>query len=63
MIFIRVTAVKAGLRKHSIPLDNDKNIRFSYYERGVKIPGQASMVFVHGFSSSKESWITLVDVR
>ena len=57
-----MNALKAGLKKCSLPLNIDKSARFSYYEKGTKVPGQSSMVFIHGFSSNKEAWVSLVDV-
>jgi len=34
-----------------------------YAERGHRRPGHASLVFVHGLSSSKDSWSHVIDVR
>jgi hypothetical protein len=61
-VFCRLQSLDAGVKKHFLPLDDKQNTIFSYYEKGVKIPGQSSMVFVHGFSSNKESWLTLMGV-
>jgi hypothetical protein len=61
-LFFRLNALKAGLKKRCLPIDSNKSTRFSYYEKGLKIPGQSSMIFIHGFSSNKETWVSLVNV-
>lgn len=61
-VFYRFSAFQAGLKKRFLSLDNDKNITFCYYEKGSRVPGQSSMIFIHGFSSSKEAWCSLIEV-
>ncbi len=61
-MFFRLKALKAGLKNCSLPIDGNKTTRFSYYEKGSRIPGQSTMIFIHGFSSSKEAWVSLVEV-
>ncbi|CAF1248596.1 unnamed protein product [Rotaria sp. Silwood1] len=33
---------------------------FSYCEKGSKVDGQPTIVFVHGLSSNKETWLPIV---
>jgi hypothetical protein len=61
-VFFRLNALEAGVKRGFLPLDSDKSTIIMYYEKGLRIPGQSSMVFVHGFSSNKESWLSLVEV-
>lgn len=35
---------------------------FSYSEKGVKDHGKPTIVFVHGLSSNKETWIPIIKV-
>jgi hypothetical protein len=60
--FFRLSALQAGLKKRFLLLNNNKNLRFCYYEKGLRIPGQSSMIFIHGFSSNKEAWLSLIEV-
>ncbi|CAF1618117.1 unnamed protein product [Rotaria magnacalcarata] len=59
-LYYEITAAAAGVKKHSLSIDNDKKTIFSYYEKGKQVPGQSSMIFIHGFSSNKESWLSLL---
>ena len=45
-----------------MPIDNDSSAAFSYSEKGVKIDGKPSIVFVHGVSSNKETWLPIIKV-
>ncbi len=58
----RLSIVGTGITKRSLVIDDDQNIIFSYYEKGSKILEQPSIIFIHGFSASKESWLSLVKV-
>jgi len=58
----RLSIVGTGITKRSLVIDDDQHIMFSYYEKGSKIPEQPSIIFIHGFSASKESWLSLVKV-
>jgi pimeloyl-ACP methyl ester carboxylesterase len=42
--------------------ENDGSAAFSYSEKGVKVNGKPSIVFIHGFSSNKETWLSIVKV-
>jgi len=42
--------------------DSDGSAAFSYSEKGVKVDGKPSIVFIHGFSSNKETWLPIVKV-
>jgi pimeloyl-ACP methyl ester carboxylesterase len=59
----RFTTYRAGHTKHSLPVDNNGAAAFSYTEKGSRNPGKPSIVFVHGLSSNKETWIPIVKVR
>jgi hypothetical protein len=61
-ILHRFTTYRAGLTKYSLPIDDDGSAVFSYCEKGMKIDGKPSIVFVHGLSSNKETWISIVKV-
>jgi pimeloyl-ACP methyl ester carboxylesterase len=63
MKLYRFTTYQAGLIKCSLPVENDGSAAFSYSEKGVKIDGKPSIVFVHGFSSNKETWLPIVKVK
>ncbi|CAF3072568.1 unnamed protein product [Rotaria sp. Silwood2] len=55
------TAYRAGLTKHSLPIDNSGvAASFSYSEKGSRNPEKPSIVFVHGLSSNKETWIPII---
>ncbi|CAF4016831.1 unnamed protein product [Rotaria sp. Silwood2] len=57
------TAYRAGLTKHSLPIDNSGvAASFSYSEKGSRNPEKPSIVFVHGLSSNKETWIPIIKV-
>ncbi|CAF1304872.1 unnamed protein product [Rotaria sp. Silwood1] len=57
-LYYEINTVKAGVIKRCLSITNNKNnILFSYYEKGKRVPGQSSMIFIHGFSSNKESWL------
>jgi hypothetical protein len=43
-------------------IDSDGPAAFSYSEKGVKVDGKPSIVFVHGLSSNKETWLSIVKV-
>lgn len=62
MQFLRFTAFRAGATELSLSLDNYPHAAFSYYEKGVKINGKPSIVFVHGLASSKSTWISIMQV-
>jgi pimeloyl-ACP methyl ester carboxylesterase len=58
----RFTSYRAGLTKHSLPVDKNEATAFSYSEKGSRNPEKPSIVFVHGLSSNKETWIPIVKV-
>jgi pimeloyl-ACP methyl ester carboxylesterase len=43
-------------------IDSDGPAAFSYSEKGVKVDGKPSIVFVHGLSSNKETWLPIIKV-
>jgi pimeloyl-ACP methyl ester carboxylesterase len=48
--------------KHSLLVDTDGSAAFSYSEKGAKVNGKPSIVFVHGLSSNKETWLPIIKV-
>jgi pimeloyl-ACP methyl ester carboxylesterase len=42
--------------------ESDGSAAFSYSEKGVKVDGKPSIVFIHGFSSNKETWLPIIKV-
>ena len=58
----RITTYRAGLSKHSLVVDNNTTSVFSYAEKGIRNPEKSSIVFVHGLSSNKETWIPIIKV-
>ena len=63
MKFSRFNAFRAGVTEFSLPLDNYTPAAFSYYEKGVKVNGKPSIMFVHGLASTKNAWIPIIQVR
>jgi pimeloyl-ACP methyl ester carboxylesterase len=45
-----------------LAIDNNATAAFSYAEKGTRTPGKPSIVFVHGLSSNKETWIPIIQV-
>ncbi len=58
----RFNAHRAGLTKRSLVVDNDGTTAFSYSEKGSRNREKPSIVFIHGLSSNKETWIPIVKV-
>ncbi|UJR14458.1 hypothetical protein I4U23_001455 [Adineta vaga] len=59
-LYYELTGLYVGVKKHTLSLDDDEHTIFSYYEKGKPILGQASMLFIHGFSSNKEAWLPVM---
>jgi pimeloyl-ACP methyl ester carboxylesterase len=59
----RFATYQAGLTKCSLPIENDDSTAFSYCEKGLKTDEKPSIVFVHGLSSNKETWLPIIKVR
>ncbi|CAF1017056.1 unnamed protein product [Rotaria sordida] len=60
-LYYKFTTYRAGLTKHSLPIDNSGiAASFSYAEKGSRNPEKPSIVFVHGLSSNKETWIPII---
>jgi len=58
-----LTTYLAGHKKHSLAIDDDnKSAAFSYTEKGTRNPDKPTIVFVHGLSSNKETWIPIIKV-
>ncbi len=58
----RFTTYRAGHTKHSLEVDNNGPAAFSYTEKGTRSRDKPSIVFVHGLSSNKETWLPIVTV-
>ncbi|CAF0979486.1 unnamed protein product [Didymodactylos carnosus] len=54
----RISAFRAGVKNHSIRVG--ENAKFSYGEKGVKVLGQPTILFVHGLSSNKETFLPII---
>lgn len=56
---------RAGLEKHFLTIgdDNVETITFCYCEKGFKVPGQPSIIFMHGFTSDKNTWSNMIKVN
>jgi hypothetical protein len=55
---------RAGLKKHFVTImdDDNKPVKFCYCEKGIKVPQQPSIIFIHGFSSDKHTWSKMIKV-
>ena len=54
---------RAGVRKYFLSMDDGINTgKLCYCEKGVKVKGQPSLVFIHGFSSNKRTWLQVIEV-
>lgn len=62
MISNRFSTYQAGLVKHSLPVKQNGTAEFSYAEKGCKVDGQPTIIFVHGLSSNKETWLPIIKV-
>lgn len=62
MMLFRFTRYQAGHTKRKLEVDDRGSATFSYTEKGRKRPDRPSIVFVHGLSSNKETWIPVVKV-
>ncbi|CAF1193322.1 unnamed protein product [Adineta steineri] len=61
-MYYKYSIYHAGHKKHSLPIDNSGvAASFSYTEKGSRTPGKPTIVFVHGLSSSKEGWMSIVE--
>lgn len=61
-MLIRFTRYKAGHTKRKLEIDNSGPAIFSYTQKGKRSPDRPSIVFIHGLSSNKETWIPIVKV-
>jgi len=61
-LFCRLLRLGTGIVKRFLSIDDEHDTVFSYYERGVPNKKHPSIVFIHGFSGEKESWLDLVKV-
>ncbi|CAF4652702.1 unnamed protein product [Rotaria sp. Silwood1] len=59
-IISKFNTYRAGLQKKYLSIDDDATSMFSYCEKGSKVDGQPTIVFVHGLSSNKETWLPIV---
>jgi len=50
---------RAGLKIHYVDV---KGKTFCYAERGTPSSNIASIIFIHGFTASKDNWLSVVDV-
>jgi len=56
---------RAGVKKRFLTINDDndnKSITFCYCEKGSKMSQQSSIVFIHGFSSDKYTWLNVLKV-
>ncbi|CAF1545700.1 unnamed protein product, partial [Didymodactylos carnosus] len=53
-----INTYRAGLKKHTLVVDD--NIRISYCVRGEKNDNTPTLLFVHGLSSDKETWLSVI---
>lgn len=58
----RLTRLGTGIIKRFLPIDDEHKTIFSFYERGKQVKGKPSIVFIHGFSGEKETWLNVVKV-
>ncbi|CAF3521951.1 unnamed protein product [Rotaria sp. Silwood1] len=58
--YYKFNTYRAGLQKKYLSIDDDATSMFSYCEKGSKVDGQPTIVFVHGLSSNKETWLPIV---
>ena len=40
-----------------------KTYKYCYAEKNHASPGKLTVLMVHGFSGSKDNWVSVVDVR
>jgi pimeloyl-ACP methyl ester carboxylesterase len=62
LLLHRFAIYRAGLTKYFLTVDDDGSAAFSYSEKGIKVDGKPSIVFVHGLSSNKETWLPIIKV-
>ena len=54
---------KAGIEKKFLSINNnDSSTTFCYLEKGRKVEQQPSIIFIHGFSSDKYTWLNIIKV-
>jgi hypothetical protein len=54
---------RAGLKKIFLQIDDaDERVMFCYAEKGCKVLQQPSLIFIHGFSSDKHAWTSIIKV-
>jgi pimeloyl-ACP methyl ester carboxylesterase len=54
---------RAGLKKRYVLLDDGNGASLiCYAEKGSKVAEQPSIVFIHGFSSDKSTWLGIIKV-
>jgi pimeloyl-ACP methyl ester carboxylesterase len=60
-MYYKYSIYSAGHTKHSLRIDNNGvAASFSYTEKGSRRRGKPTIVFVHGISSSKEGWMSIL---
>ncbi len=65
-IFSRMNMRRAGLKKHFLTITDDddyETVTFCYCEKGSKVQEQPSIIFIHGFSSDKNTWSNMIKVN
>ena len=54
---------RAGVKKYFLSIDEvDTTGKLCYCQRGCQVEGQPSLVFIHGFSSNKRTWLNIIEV-
>ncbi|UJR17638.1 hypothetical protein I4U23_004534 [Adineta vaga] len=59
-LYYKFSTYQAGLVKHSLQVTTEGTATFSYSEKGNRIDRQPTVVFVHGLSSNKETWLSII---
>ncbi|UJR29736.1 hypothetical protein I4U23_017284 [Adineta vaga] len=55
--YYQINTHRAGLKKHYLTIEN---VTFCYCEKGSKVQNKASIIFIHGFSSGKYTWLNVI---
>lgn len=55
---------RAGVKKQFLSLSTDEGeVQMCFFEKGMPVSGQPSLVFIHGFSSNKRTWLSVIKVH
>ncbi|CAF1625932.1 unnamed protein product, partial [Adineta ricciae] len=59
----RINTHRAGVKKHYLTIENvndGKSETFCYYEKETQTVNRTSLIFIHGFSSDKNTWLNTI---